>query len=438
MQNLVKNERLQMIIIAIATAIGAQFKINPFSNDFFRIGLGVSIFLFFLLLMPHLSYVKTGILTGIVSMIVQAGDWMITQVHVFTILESVQNNAAAGCYYVVFAFGMSKLRRKTSELQPLILGGYIALIDFVSNESELFLRGVLLGTNIFHFKEWFFLILIAVVRSYFVVGLYSSIAINQMRFLHAEQEKRMEQMLNINSGLYGEAFYLKKAMDTIERITADSYDLYRKLKEDNLRGYSLRSLIISQQIHEVKKDSQRILAGLMKLFDSEVVVNMSLSEIMHFVVKGNQEYSEMLKKKIRIEEDLAFHCDTPHYVPFLTILNNLVANAVEAIEKNGTIHIRVFEKEEEVYLIVIDSGKGIPDPKKDLIFEPGYTTKYNEEGIAATGIGLSHVRDIVHSFGGNIEVASSEKASGTQFVVRLPKTSLMKEGGIDGTFNHDR
>ena len=333
---------------------------------------------------------------------------------------------------------MSKLRKKTSELQPLILGGYIAFIDFVSNESELFLRGVLLGTNIFHFKEWLFLIIIAVVRSYFVIGLYSSIAINQMRFLHAEQERRMEQMLSINSGLYGEAFYLKKAMDTIEGITADSYDLYRKLKEDNLRGYSQRALIVSQQIHEVKKDSQRILAGLLKLFDSEVVVNMSLSEILHFVVKGNQEYSEMLKKKISIEEELAFQCDTPHYVPFLTIMNNLVANAVEAIEKNGTIHIRVFEKEEEVYLIVIDSGKGIPDPKKDLIFEPGYTTKYNEEGIAATGIGLSHVRDIVHSFGGSIAVVSSEKASGTQFVVRLPKTSLMKEGGVDGTFNYDR
>lgn len=437
MQNLVKNERLQMIVIAIATATGAQFKINPFSNDDFRIGLGVSIFLFFLLLMKHLPYVKTGILTGVVSMIVQSGEWT-THVHSFTILESLQNNVAAGCYYVVFAFGMSKLRKKMNELQPLILGGYVALIDFVSNETELLLRGVLLGTNIFHFKEWLFLIIIAVVRSYFVIGLYSSIAINQMRFLHAEQEKRMEQMLNINSGLYGEAFYLRKAMDTIEGITADSYDLYRKLKEDNLRGYSLRALIVSQQIHEVKKDSQRILAGLLKLFDNEVVVNMSLSEILHFVVKGNQEYSEMLKKTIIIEKELEFNYETSHYVPLLTIMNNLVANAVEAIEKNGTIYIRVFEKEEEICFIVIDTGKGIPDQKKNLIFEPGYTTKYNEEGIAATGIGLSHVRDIVHSFGGSIAVEASEKASGTQFVVRLPKTSLIKEGGVDGTFNHDR
>ena len=46
MQNVVKNEKLQMMIIALATAIGSEFKINPFSNDFFRIGLGVSIFLF--------------------------------------------------------------------------------------------------------------------------------------------------------------------------------------------------------------------------------------------------------------------------------------------------------------------------------------------------------------------------------------------------------
>ena len=359
-------------------------------------------------------------------MIVQSGDW-ITQVHTFTIMESLQNNVAAGCYYVVFAFGMSKLRKKMNELQPLILGGYIALIDFVSNETELFLRGVLLGTNIFYFKEWLLIIVIAVVRSYFVIGLYNSIAISQMRFLHAEQEKRMEQMLNINSGLYGEAFYLKKAMDTIERITADSYDLYRKLKEDNLKGYSQRTLRISQQIHEVKKDSQRILAGLLKLFDSEVVVNMSLSEIMHFVVKGNQEYSEMLKKKISIEKELEFNC-TSHYVPLLTIMNNLVANAVEAIEKNGTIHIRVFEKEEEVYFIVIDSGKGIPDHKKDLIFEPGYTTKYNEEGIAATGIGLSHVRDIVHSFGGSIAVASSRESKRYSVCCSSPKNKSNERG----------
>lgn len=73
-----------------------------------------------------------------------------------------------------------------------------------------------------------------------------------------------------------------------------------------------------------------------------------------------------------------------------------------------------------------DSGKGIPESKQEVIFEPGYTTKYNEAGIAATGIGLSHVRDIVHSMGGRITVEMKRHGRGTTFVTRLPKASIMK------------
>lgn len=415
MHHFIRNERLQMIVIAVATAICAEFKFNPFNGDFFRIGLGVSTFLFFLLFMRHLPYIRTGILTGILSAV-------------------LQNSLAAGLYYVVFAFGLSRIQKRMNRLQPLVLGALVALIDFTSNLAELLLRGVLLGTNAFHLNEWFFLATVAVVRSYFVIGLFSSISVSQMRVLHAEQEKRMEQMLTVGSGLYGEAFYLRKSMDTIEGITANSFDLYRKLKEDNLDGYSSQALGIAQQIHEVKKDSQRILAGLLKLYDSEIVVSMKLSEVLHYVIKGNQEYSDMLKKKITIELEAEANFITPHYIPLLTVLNNLVSNAVEAIERSGAIKIQVATVGNEVFFGVSDSGKGVPEQENHIIFEPGFTTKYNEEGIAATGIGLSHVRDIVHSFGGEVEVASSVKASGTQFVVRLPMSGLIQEGEVNVAF----
>ena len=89
---------------------------------------------------------------------------------------------------------------------------------------------VLSGTNIFYMREWLYLLIVGGLRSYFVIGLYNSFAVRQIRLLHAEQEKRMEQMLSVNSGLYGEVFYLKKAMNTIEGITANSYELYRDLR----------------------------------------------------------------------------------------------------------------------------------------------------------------------------------------------------------------
>ncbi|HTG68833.1 MAG TPA: ATP-binding protein [Candidatus Udaeobacter sp.] len=423
MNNIFKNERLQIIVIALATATGAEFKINPFSDNLFRISLGVSIFLFFLLIMRHLSYITVGIMAGMISTVFQAGEWMI-ETNSFSILESIRNNLAAGLYYVVFALGMSGFRKRINEFHPLLLGAIVSVIDFSSNVTELLLRGALLDTDAFYLKEWFQLIAISVVRSYFVIGLYSSISISQMRFLHSEQQKRMEQMINIGAGLYGETFYLKKSMNAIESITVYSFNLSRKLKEANLNSYSGQVLKVAQQIHEVKKDSQRILAGLLKLYDSEIVVDLSLSEILDFVVKGNQKYSEMLKKKIIIDKEVEANFFTPHYIPVMTVLNNLVSNAVEAIEKSGTIQVKAAEREKEYILVVSDSGGGISEQDKSLIFEPGYTTKFNVEGIAATGIGLSHVRDIVHSFGGEIAVESLEEASATRFVVHLPKSAL--------------
>lgn len=430
MNSIVKNERLQILIIAMATAIGGQFKINPFTGDFFRIGLGVSIFLFFLLLMHHLPYVTLGIVTGILSMAFQAGDWMIATSS-FSIMESIQNNLAAGIYYVVFAIGMSRFQQRINKLHPILLGAVVSFIDFSSNVTELLIRGVLLDTHVFYLNEWFQLAAIAIVRSYFVIGLYSSFSISQMRFLHAEQQKRMEQMINIGAGLYGEAFYLKKSLDTMESVTVKSFNLSRQLKEENLNSYSGQALGIAQHIHEVKKDSQRILAGLSKLYDSEIIVDMSLSEILDYVARGNQKYSEMLNKKIAIDKIVEAGFYTPHYIPVLTVLNNLVSNAVEAIEKNGIIKVQAVEREEEIILVVSDTGGGISERDMNIIYEPGFTTKFNVEGIMATGIGLSHVRDIVHSLGGDIIAESSEKAGGTRFAVHLPKTALQKKGEAD-------
>ncbi|MFC9710638.1 sensor histidine kinase [Paenibacillus sp. NPDC056933] len=438
MRNWVKNENVQMTAIAFATAVGAQFKINPFREDYFRIGLGVSILLFLLMIMPHLSYVKTGILAGIANFIFQSVD-LLNHVSSISIIESMQDNLGAGMYYVVFAYGLSKFKNRFHEIPPLLLGGLITCIDFSSNLVELFIRGVLSGTNIFYMKEWLYLLVLGGVRSYFIIGLYNSFAVRQMRLLHAEQEKRMEQMLSVNSGLYGEVFYLKKAMNTIEGITVDSYDLYRDLREQDLNEYSQRTLGIAQQIHEVKKDSQRILAGLLKLYDSEKSVNMSLSEVLNFAIKGNRKYSEMLNKKIEIHIEQQYDCDSPYYIPLLTVINNLIANAVEAIEYNGTIRIRVWEEGADVQFAVIDSGKGVPDTKHDVIFEPGYTTKFNELGIAATGIGLSHVRDIVHSLEGRIVVESAPQGGkGSAFIVSIPKANLINEDGADQMVQMDK
>ena len=77
-------------------------------------------------------------------------------------------------------------------------------------------------------REWALLSGVALLRSYFVVGLYSSITIS-------EQKKQMQEMLEVGSELYAETLYLQKSMNHIEKITASSHDLYRKLKKKELQ-----------------------------------------------------------------------------------------------------------------------------------------------------------------------------------------------------------
>ena len=423
MRRFVKNETAQILVIALTTAIGAEIKVYPFHGDYFRMGLGASTFLFFLLFVRHLPYLKVGITTGILSVFFQGTEWL-TQSTSLSFTASLQNNVAAGVYYVVFALCMGRLQTKIDEYTPLRLGALVSGIDLISNGTELFLRWLLLSVNVMDWDDWLLLLIITLVRSYFVIGLYSSIMIGQMRIVHAEKEKRMEQMLHVGTGLYGETFYLKKSMGTIEAITEQSYTLYSKLKEDNLGRYGQEALSIAQQIHEVKKDSQRILAGLTKLYDSEIVVDMSLAEMLDFVVKANQKYSRMFQKKIKFTTELATDYRTAEFIPLLTIVNNLVSNAVEAIQGQGSIRIRVDEDITDTVLVVSDTGCGIRDSHRSVIFQPGFTTKYNESGVAAAGIGLSHVRDIVHSLGGEIAVGSSEEGTGTTFIVRLPTSKI--------------
>ena len=55
----------------------------------------------------------------------------------------------------------------------------------------------------------------------------------------------------------------------------------------------------------------------------------------------------------------------------LSIFNNLVANAVEAIEDRGLIHIKLYKREQHVIFEVIDDGPGITQKYKKLVFKPG-------------------------------------------------------------------
>ncbi|WP_261381558.1 sensor histidine kinase [Paenibacillus cremeus] len=425
LHNRFKSDELQIVLVALAVAIAGEFKITPFSGQMFRVGLGSSAFLLFILFMRRQLIMKMGIVVGVTVLLFRITGDMIAGSDP-TFLESLRTHFSAMLYYIVFAIGMRLIQHRLDDMHPLIVGLCVTATDFASNATELLVRSMIFHWGSIPSDQWLLIAIVAVVRSFFTVGLYSSMMVRQMRILHAEQQKRMEQMLNVGSGLYGEVFYLRKSMNAIEQITASSYELYGRLQQAGDKQISRSMLEITQQIHEVKKDSQRILAGLLKLSNRETSPEMALGEIIDFVVKSNQEYAAMLNKNVGFTLEKAAGYSTTQSIPLLTVLNNLVSNAVEAVQSRGRITIRVWERQANTLFSVSDNGAGIQEQDRELVFKPGFTTKFNQDGIAATGIGLSHVSDIVQSFGGSICLDLEELATETTFVVTIPTAALKK------------
>jgi two-component system, NtrC family, sensor kinase len=94
---------------------------------------------------------------------------------------------------------------------------------------------------------------------------------------------------------------------------------------------------------------------------------------------------------------------------------NLIHNALQAMDYQGTLTISVTSVERSVVVCIKDSGKGIEPEALPRIFEPLYTTKPIGEG---TGLGLSIVKKIIEKHEGAIEVLSAP--GHTTFCITLP------------------
>lgn len=100
------------------------------------------------------------------------------------------------------------------------------------------------------------------------------------------------------------------------------------------------------------------------------------------------------------------------------VIENLLRNALDAMEGTGNISAAVYSDPSFVYIDISDTGKGIPANKFKAVFQPGYTTKKR-----GWGLGLSLAKRIVEQYhNGKIFVKKSTEGTGTTFTVKLPRS----------------
>ncbi|MCX8000291.1 MAG: ATP-binding protein, partial [Leptospiraceae bacterium] len=194
-----------------------------------------------------------------------------------------------------------------------------------------------------------------------------------------------------------------------------------------------------EKFAEIIRNGTETIIGQVKVLE-HLVKEFSEFARMPTPVLINQDLNPIIEESVNLFQDnvnIEFQLNLSKNLPevfidkrlFLGVVNNLIKNAVEAIQqeskekeessKKGIIRITTkVEKKflrKTVVLTIEDSGPGIPQKLKEKIFEPYFSTK---EGHGM-GIGLTIVQKTVYDHHGYISIEDST-LGGCKFIIELP------------------
>lgn len=124
--------------------------------------------------------------------------------------------------------------------------------------------------------------------------------------------------------------------------------------------------------------------------------------------------------QIRVEANSAIPQVPVDLKRFQQVLVNLLTNALRFTPQQGTIHIQVLRKDQEVEVRVADSGPGISPEEIPHLFERFYRgDQARSRGQGGSGLGLAISKQLVEAHGGRIW-AENDPSGGAIFVIHLP------------------
>ena len=141
------------------------------------------------------------------------------------------------------------------------------------------------------------------------------------------------------------------------------------------------------------------------------------------LVLAKRSRAQELGLRLEVEPDshLEAVADAAQRTDLVTVLGNLLDNAIEACTLGGRIDLSIRDDDEDGMLVVRvdDDGPGVPPDRRTAVFEPDVSGKAPAPGKARRGIGLTIVQRVAARLGGEVLVEESP-AGGARFVVRLP------------------
>lgn len=187
------------------------------------------------------------------------------------------------------------------------------------------------------------------------------------------------------------------------------------------------------QIHIQCLRLERLIADMMQLARAQAgrahlkISRVSVDEVIHESLKSYRPVAEAKGIELTIDGDHAAVVTSDREAT-LTIVNNLIGNAIRYTSYDGHVQVGCRDAGRFVSLYVQDDGVGIPAGEQKRIFERFYRVEKarhsrgdgTSSSTEGTGIGLSIVKNLTVALGGEVRVRS-HPGEGSRFEVLLPK-----------------
>ncbi|EDT16045.1 sensor histidine kinase [Clostridium perfringens E str. JGS1987] len=228
---------------------------------------------------------------------------------------------------------------------------------------------------------------------------------------------------------------IKEQENIRKRLTGDiSHELKTPLT--NIQSH-LEAMIdgiwepTEERLLSVKEEAERLsslVSDMQKLnkYDEASIKlkkdNVNISDIICFVIF---QFSNLAKSKnIKIEyekKNINLYCDKDKITQALV---NILSNAIRYSNEGSTIFIEEKLKDNKVIISIEDQGIGISEEDLKYVFERFYRAdKSRTRATGGTGIGLTIVKSIVSSHGGEVKL-ESKLGEGSKFTIILPKEDI--------------
>lgn len=174
----------------------------------------------------------------------------------------------------------------------------------------------------------------------------------------------------------------------------------------------------AETVGEMNKDVQRLSTIASRFSKIGSKPQMEQDDLNNVVERSSSYMSSRISSRISLTRNLSsgnllVKLSAPL---FEWVMENLIKNAVDAMEGSGSITVTTGEERGMAFVEVADTGKGISRKNFKTIFNPGYTTKKR-----GWGLGLTLAKRIIEQYhSGKIYVRSSEPGLGTTFRIEIP------------------